>query len=148
MVKHTAYYSMVIDAPVSQCWPIIREFGNLVWHPLILESSMEEGAFPTQVGGVRKLLAKDGGIFREKLVTLDDLNYVLVYEIVDSPLPVANYVAVVRLHEVVEGQKTFAEWYSDFLVVGDNEFVKEAAKEVYRGGLQALSKLSKTNTAA
>jgi hypothetical protein len=63
-----------------------------------------------QVGCVRRLTLAQGFV-QEGLLCMDDRNYIFTYEIVEGILPVRGYVAGVRLHRVMLGNRTFAEWW-------------------------------------
>ncbi len=76
----------------------------------------------------------DGGLLREKLLSLADDTRTLTYNILVSPMPVANYMAGMRFTPITMGDSTFAEWWAVFDVtagppqvtaddIGDNVFV-------------------------
>jgi hypothetical protein len=50
-------------------------------------------------------------------------------------------VAGVRLHRVTEGNRTFAEWWADFEVVGADRdtVVKQIGNNVFAAGLRAVA---------
>ena len=84
---------------------------------------------------VRRFTRKsDGGMLREKLLSLADDTRSLTYNILVSPMPVANYMAGMRFTPITMGGGTFAEWWAVFDVtsgppqvtaddIGDNVFV-------------------------
>jgi hypothetical protein len=81
------------------------------------------------------------------LLCLDDRNCIFIYEIIEGSLPVRGYVAGVRLHRVTEGNRTFAEWWADFEVVGANRdaMIAEIGNSVFAAGFKSVaSKLSST----
>ena len=85
------YRSAVIDAPADKVWALVRDFNGLPkWHPAIGKSEIEGGLPGDCVGCVRRFtLKKDGGLLREKLLTLSDSGRTLTYNILVSPMPVA-----------------------------------------------------------
>jgi hypothetical protein len=130
------YRSAVIDASADRVWALVRDFNALPkWHPAIAESAIEGGLPSDQVGCIRRFtLRSDGGLLREQLLALSDLDRTCTYNILISPMPVANYVATLRFTPITAGDKTFAEWWAEFDVtsgpeqattsdIGDNVFV-------------------------
>jgi hypothetical protein len=124
------YVSSVIDAPVEQVWAIARDFTGH-WHSSVIHnSSIEDGLPSDQVGCVRAFELSDGGKLREVLVGLSDERHEFSYRILESPLPVEDYVAVVRFSPVTTSGETFGEWIVDFRVPPDEE---QATVDTVRG---------------
>jgi len=134
------YVSSVLPAPVDRVWAEIRDFNALpVWHPAIKSSEIEQQRPSDQVGCVRHFFLQDGGELREQLLALSDHEHTFTYSILDSPMPVANYVATVRLLPVTDGGRTFAEWSAEFDVTdGVEEPVVELVTNVFRTGFESL----------
>lgn len=134
MVK--IYRSAVVEATADRAWRLVRDFNGLPqWHPAIAASEIE-GVLPAdKIGCVRRFtLRSDGGLLREQLLALSDLECTLTYQILSSPMPVANYVARMRVTPVTVGNAAFVEWSAEFDVtsglaqdiishIGDNVFV-------------------------
>ena len=146
-MPNTVYISDVIDAPIERVWDIVRDFNGMPsYHPAIKKSFIEGNCSSDQVGCVRHLTLGDGFV-RERLLCLDDRNCIFIYEIIEGSLPVRGYVAGVRLHRVTEGNRTFAEWWADFEVVGANRdaMIAEIGNRVFAAGFKSVaSKLSST----
>jgi uncharacterized membrane protein len=146
-MPNTVYVSHVIDAPIESVWKIMRDFNGMPsYHPGIKKSVIEDGHPSDQVGCVRCLTLAEGFV-REVLLCLDDRNYVFTYEIIEGTLPVRGYVAGVRLRRVTEGNRTLAEWWADFEVVGaDRDAVTAHIRNnVFGAGFKAVaSKLAGT----
>jgi len=136
------YVSSVIPAGVDRVWERIRDFNALpLWHPLVKFSEIEKGLPSDQVGCVRHFILQDGGDLRERLLALSDLEKMFTYSILDSPLPVVNYVATVRLKPITDSAHTFAEWTAEFDVTGGQETdVVERVTGVFQGGFDSLKK--------
>lgn len=130
------YRSAVIHATADKVWGLVRDFNALPkWHPAIADSAIEAGLPSDRVGCVRRFtLRSDGGLLREQLLALSDIDRTYTYNILISPMPVANYVATMRFTPITAGSKTFAEWWAEFDVtsgpeqattsdIGDNVFV-------------------------
>lgn len=144
-MPNTVYISDMIDAPVEKVWGIMRDFNDMPsYHPGIKKSEIEGGDRSDRIGCVRRLTLSDGFV-RERLLCLDDGNYVFTYEIIEGTLPVSGYVAGVRLHRVTEGNRTFAEWWADFEVMGAHRdaMIAQIGNSVFAAGFRAVaSKLS------
>ena len=107
--------STIIEAPVEAVWGVIRDFnGHDRWHPAVASSSIERRRSSDEVGCVRRFRLGDGSELREQLLTLSDLEQTFSYCLLDTPVPLLNYVAHVRLAPVTDGNLTFWEWESRF----------------------------------
>ena len=135
------YTSSVIDAPADSVWAVIRDFNALpAWHPLIAESRIEGGLAADQVGCVRNFRLVDGGELREQLLTLSDRDYQCTYSILDSPMPLTNYIATLKLTRVTDGDRTFAEWSAQFdcAPAQESELAENIGQGVFQVGFEAL----------
>ena len=134
MIK--VYRSAIVNASADKVWKLVRDFNGLPkWHPAIATSEIEGGLPADRVGCVRRFTRRsDGGLLREKLLALADDTRTLTYNILVSPMPVANYMAGMRFTPITMGGGTFAEWWAVFEVtsgppqvtaddIGDNVFV-------------------------
>jgi uncharacterized protein YndB with AHSA1/START domain len=138
------YRSAVIDAPADKVWALIRDFNGLPkWHPAIGKSAIEGGLAGDRVGCVRRFtLKKDGGLLREKLLTLSDSTRELTYNILVSPMPVANYVATMRVTPITVANRSFAEWWAEFDVTSGPEHVQvnDIGDNVFVVGFAAMNR--------
>jgi hypothetical protein len=139
-----AHASSVINAPVEEVWARIRDFNALaIWHPAVAKSTIEGGAPSDQVGCVRVLTLKGGGMIRERLLEMSDLGHHYSYAILEGPLAVKNYRATLRLRRISDGDRTLAEWSSSFdpdppeKQAETEDFLSNA---VFQGGFDALKK--------
>lgn len=133
--------STVIDAPVSKVWEVLRDFnGHDRWHPAVASSTLEEATRPDEVGAVRNFRLTTGERLREKLLTLSDRNHCFRYAIVDSEIPLHDYVAEVELKPVTDGDRTFWTWSSRFNTPAgrESELAQLVAENVYEAGFEAL----------
>lgn len=138
--KPRVYESAVIPAPREKVWERVRDFNALpIWHPAIAKSELEGGEC---VGCVRHFFLQDGAELREKLLALSDLDCVCVYAILESPMPLKDYVATLRLYEITATKQTFAEWFAYFDVTdpGAEAGTVETVHGVFRTGLESLVK--------
>jgi len=133
--------STVIDAPVEAVWEIVRDFnGHDGWHPMVADSEMERGAPTDRVGGVRRFHLIDGAELREQLLTLSDIDMELSYCLLDTPVPLFNYVAHVRLLPVTDGDMTFFQWRSRFDTPAgrEMELARAVREDIYTAGIEAI----------
>ncbi len=78
MVK--VYVSSVIDAPIEKVWSRVRDFNALPsWHPAIADSKIEGDLHADRIGCVRHFHTKDGGLIRERLLMLSDIQHSCTY---------------------------------------------------------------------
>ena len=135
--------SQVINAPLDQVWKTIRPFDSLSeWHPFVASCDMENDQPNNTVGGVRAIGLKEGGVVRETLLALSDTEYRIVYDIIDSPMPVENYIATIQLTPVTETNQTFAYWDVVFETPDDQRSdMIDTLQDIFRSGLQQLDRL-------
>lgn len=110
-----AYYSTVFPQPAPAIWEIIRDFNNYpVWVGGAGESRIEDGKSGDTVGGVRSVLYR-GRHIRQRLLALSDAERAQTYEFCGEPsLPVEDFQATSRITPVVDGDRSFVEWWADF----------------------------------
>lgn len=137
------FTSSVIPAPAVKVWAVVRDFNGLPhWHPAIAESRIEQNQPGDQVGCVRYFRLVAGGMIREQLLALSDYDYSCTYSILDSPMPLSDYVATLRLHPVTDGDRTFAEWSAEFncAAADQNTLVTNIGRDVFQAGFDALKR--------
>ena len=133
--------STVLDVPVEVAWPEIRDFnGHERWHPAIASSRIERGEPVDRVGCVRAFRLEDGGELRERLLTLSDLEMTYSYCLMETPIPLLNYVSHVRLTPVTDGNRTFWEWESRFDTPRgrERELADLVGGGIYEAGFEAM----------
>jgi len=110
-----AYYSTVFPQPAAAVWEIIRDFNNyLVWVGGDGESRIEHGKSGDAVGAVRNVLYR-GRTIRQRLLALSDAERAQTYQFCDAPsLPVEGFEATLRVTPVVDGDRSFVEWWASF----------------------------------
>ena len=135
------YVSSVIDAGADSVWSRVRDFNALpLWHPVIADSRIENNEPADRVGCIRHFHTRDGGMIRERLLALSDFDYSCVYEILESPMGVANYVATLKLSPVTDGNRCFDERSAEFDCAEgrERELTQTIGDGVFQAGLQAL----------
>lgn len=133
--------STILDAPCDDVWGVIRDFnGHDRWHPVVAESRIERGEASDRIGCVRRFRLADGSELREKLLTLSDMEQAFSYCLLDTPVPLFNYVAHVRLSPVTDGDRTFWEWESRFdTPAGRQDELRDLVGDgIYTAGFEAI----------
>lgn len=124
--------------PVSpeQLWELIGGFNALPnWHPAVERSELEEG------GSVRRLSLLGGGEIIERLEKMSDDEFAYTYSIVDSPLPVSEYSATLRLENDDKGGCRVT-WSGSFVPKGMPETdSRKVIEDIYRAGLDNLGRM-------
>ncbi|HZT19318.1 MAG TPA: SRPBCC family protein, partial [Dongiaceae bacterium] len=136
--------STVINAPLDAVWAILRDFnGHERWHPAVAASTIEDGRPPDAVGGVRRFRLASGEELREQLLKLSDRERSLSYCILESPIPLLDYVATIALRPVTDSGRTFWEWRSSFRAPPGEEAALAAlvGEQIYEAGFDAIKAL-------
>jgi len=124
-----------LNASADQVWQMIGRFNALPdWHPAVEKSEL------TEAGQTRRLSLVGGGTIVEKLEKVDDNARTYTYSIVDSPLPVSNYTATIKV--TGQGDGSTIEWSSEFDPAGASpEDAMKAIQSVYQAGFDNLRKM-------
>lgn len=133
--------STVLEAPVDAVWEVLRDFnGHDRWHPAVDTSAIERGEPSDRVGCVRRFKLKSGEELRERLLTLSDMEQCFSYCLLETPVPLFNYVAHTRLIPVTDGDRTFWQWESRFDTrAGERQaMARLVGEDIYRAGFQAI----------
>ena len=142
-----AYASSVFTAPVQTVWNLVRDFNGLPsWAPNIARSTIEDGLDANVVGCVRSFHTHDGGHIRERLLALDDANYMFTYNFEKPAFPVKNYIATLRLYPVTHTGETFAEWTATFdeLPGDEGKYEKIVSRDVFAANWKSLAAIINT----
>lgn len=139
---HTVHITEIINAPIKKVWQIMRDFNGLpTYHPAIKASRIESGGNSEKVGSIRYLTLQSGFV-REELLMLDDSTYAFDYSIIETSLPIENYVASVRLQSNLSNTQTICEWSADFNVIlpaDKDEIIELVGQGVFRTGFLAIA---------
>ncbi len=137
------YISSIIDAPSTRVWEKVRDFNALPrWHPRIRESRIENGEPSDKVGCIRDFHLQNGDRIRERLLGLSDYDMFCTYAILESPMPLTDYIATLRLTPVTDGDRTFAEWTAEFDCAPEvaADLVSGIGLNVFQAGFDALKR--------
>ena len=141
------YRSMIIDERIDRVWQAVRAFdGVAAWNPGVETAVLENGA-STSTGTIRSLQIPDGTVFRETLLAHSDIEHFYVYDILESPLPVTNYISTHRFLPITHNNQTLGIWESHFECAPDvaNEMDSIVGDAIYIGGMMGLNRYLKEN---
>ena len=133
--------STILDAPTGAVWDVLRDFnGHDRWHPAVATSTIERAQPADKIGCVRRFKLQDGSELREQLLALSDLEQTFSYCLLDTPIPMFNYVAHVRLLPVTDGDRTFWHWESRFTTrpADAERLTQMVAEQIYQAGFEAI----------
>ena len=138
-----------IKAPPAKVWDAIKDFDGLnKWHPGFSADTLVSGS-NGHPGAVRKLTVKDGPSFTEQLLAYDEAGHTYRYKIIESPLPITDYVSKITVRSEGGGM-TKVIWSASFKRKNPADNPPEAESDagatklvtgVYRGGLDNLKKM-------
>jgi hypothetical protein len=91
---------------------------------------------------VRDFRLQNGDRLREKLLGLSDYDMFCTYAILESPMPLTDYIATLRLTPISDGNRTFIEWTAEFdcAVEVAADLVDGIANNVFQAGFDALKR--------
>ncbi|HSA81567.1 MAG TPA: SRPBCC family protein [Geminicoccaceae bacterium] len=126
--------TVTVAAPPEEVWQMIGEFCAIAdWHPVVGQCARSE----QNGAAMRTLTTVDGGVLVEKRVQYSDEGMSYTYEIVESPLPVTDYVSTLAVMEGANG--SLVTWSGEFAARGasDDQAI-EVISGIYQAGLAAL----------
>ncbi len=133
--------STILDEPIDRVWDVLRDFnGHDRWHPAVVDSQVERGWTSDMVGCVRRFHLADGSLLREQLLSLSDIDATFSYCLLDTPVPLFNYVSHVRLLPVTDGDRTFWSWEGAFTTRAgeEREMSSMVSEQIYQAGFDAI----------
>jgi len=138
-----------IQAPVDKVWNTLKDFDSLnKWHPGFAKDEIVKGD-NNKPAAVRKLTIKDGPSFTEELLAFDEATHSYRYRIIESPLPLRDYVSHISVKPDGKGGSKVT-WSGTFKRKSTSETPPEAENDdaavklitsVYEGGLANLKKM-------
>lgn len=137
------FVSSVINAPAEKVWERVRDFNGLPkWHPRIRDSRIEDALPSDKVGCIRNFHLQNGDVIREQLLGLSDYDMFCTYSILESPMPLEDYIATLRLTPISDGDRCFIEWTAEFSCDPSDEadLVGSIGGNVFQGGFDALKR--------
>ena len=133
--------STILEAPIEAVWDILRDFnGHDRWHPTVTTSQIERGREADRVGCVRKFKLSDGSELREQLLALSDADASYSYCLLDTPVPLFNYVSHVRLIPVTDADHTYWQWEGNFSTFAEQKdaLTQMVGDDIYQAGFDAI----------
>lgn len=127
-----------LNVPAATVWKTVGDFGAADRYLAVVERcDLERHGDGTE----RLLHLKGGGTVRERLVLSSNDDQALRYTIVDSPLPVNDYVSTVRV-DALDDDHCRVTWASTFDArdASDGD-ARHAIADIYRMGFEGLKKL-------
>ena len=117
-------------------WEVVGGFCAIKnWHPAVAEcEEITEGDDVFRI-----LTLQDGGKIKEQLTDKGDTSY--SYEIVESPLPVKNYKATLKVGEDDEENRVEIVWKSEFDANGaSDDEAKQVIVGIFEDGVKGIKK--------
>ncbi len=131
-----------LGASGNDVWKLIGKFQNFgQWHPAV--EKCETTDHPKEGRSVRTLYLTGGAKVVEELTHMDTSERCYRYRILESPLPMKNYEATLKVTETPQGCEV--EWSCDF--TADNpsadgmKQLNDTIQDIYSGGLDNLRKI-------
>ena len=89
---------------------------------------------------MRKFRLGDGSELREQLLALSDVDASYSYCLLDTPLPLFNYVSHVRLIPVTDEDHTFWQWEGQFTTFSEqkDDLAAMVGNDIYQAGFDAI----------
>lgn len=129
--------SETINVPAEEAWKLVGNFGAL---HLFVEGIAKCTTDGHEAGAIRTLTLQDGGEVKEQLESLDNEKKVLKYTILESPMPIENYVGKMEVNKLSDTKSEFI-WSSTFEAAeGTEEEMKKALSGLYSLGVEGLKK--------
>jgi hypothetical protein len=121
---------------VDKAWALLGDFCGIAnWHPAIAKCEMRE----MDGAKIRTLTTQDGAQIVEKLTNWDDAAHSYSYEILEGPLPVANYASTIKVEAGSSADMVAIDWSSTFDAKGaSDEDAKKTILGIYDAGLGSL----------
>lgn len=111
----STYYSTVFSQPAERVWAAIRDFGDYQWAGTAYQATLENGQAGDAVGAVRRVRTGAESFIRQRLLAHSDIDRSYTYEFCEPcPFPVSGYRATLRVTPVVDGDRSFVEWWASF----------------------------------
>lgn len=127
-----------LNAPAATVWQTVGDFGAAARYL----DAVERCELRRSHDSVERFLhLKGGGVVRERLVLSSKDDQALRYTIVESPLPVNDYISTVRV-DALDDDHCRVTWASTFDARGASDDEAQAAiVDIYRMGFDGLKKL-------
>jgi len=115
-----AYYSIVIESTADEIWAVIRDFNEYRWAGTIINSWSDNGKAGDIAGAVRVVQSGDD-LSKQVLTAHSDADRFYSYAFYDTPVPVQNYQATIRVTPTEESNNAYVEWSATFNCARDEQ---------------------------
>ena len=156
-VRQKAEEQITINAPAEKVWSIIKNYGDMSWHPDIFNTTSEGG---NKKGATRVLTLKDGGTIKEELKKYDEEKMTYAYKIIEMStaktithagaeekvpvLPVDNYSASIEVE--AKGDTSVVNWTAGYYrAYTNNNPPAEMNEEAANAAVNAILKTGLIN---
>lgn len=103
--------SINVNASPDATYAVVSKWDALEsWCPAFVKTEIQSGG--NDVGSVRAITLKDGPTFTEELLASDSAARTYRYKIIDSPLPIIEYVSTVKV--IGAGNKSSIIWVASY----------------------------------
>ena len=132
--------SAMLAAKPTKVWKVIGDFAGLPgWHPAVAKTEIIKGKTNAK-GAVRVVETRDGAKLIEELLAYDGKTATMRYRIIESPLPVSDYVSTLTVQAAGQGSRVI--WRSSFDAVRsdgvDDAKVRDIVAGIYKSGFDGL----------
>lgn len=135
--------SVAIDAAPDLVWNSVRNFDDMHWHPAVATTRLASGR-NNEPQAIRTLTLAGGGTITEQLHAHDDQRRTQRYAIIDSPLPVDDYQAVLSVSPKEGSDVSILTWEARFHVRNsagvDMASTVNSIRDILRAGLDGVKK--------
>ena len=156
-VRQDAEQEITINAPAAKVWDIIKNYGDMSWHPDVFNVTSEGG---NTKGAKRVLTLKEGGTITEELKKYDDAKMSFAYKITEMStaktithagveekvpvLPVDNYSAIIKVE--AKGDTSVVIWKAGYYrAYTNNNPPAEMNEEAANAAVNAILKTGLIN---
>ncbi len=131
------------DGDAARIWQAVGGFAAIAdWHPAIEAAAIESSSGAP----VRTLALAGGGEIVERQESRDDSAMRYTYEILESPLPIANYRSTLSAAAAPGGTRIV--WTGSFEAAGASDAeAAEIVQGVYAAGLQGMAEFTGASVA-
>ncbi|WP_255617267.1 SRPBCC family protein [Aurantimonas sp. VKM B-3413] len=112
--RQKASESVEINAAPEKVWGIIKNFGDMSWHPAVAMTDASKG---NEKGAVRELGYKKGGMMEEELskYDADKMSYsTFIGHVNIDIIPATNYSSTITVKPAGDGSKSQVTWRAAF----------------------------------
>lgn len=135
-VKHIA----IIDADPQSIWHVLRQFNSIAeWHSGVAHCTVEDGKSADTGGSIRKLILADGGVVRQRLLSIDNDLMEFSYGHEDSELCITDFLASIKVRPEGDGLRSTVTWQAHFDMTNQDATYQSIVSAFIIKGQQSLA---------